>query len=215
MHCLMDFILMLDIYRNMVMEFFPSVDKITMRLYFFWMIIHHSLVDASSIIRKQRFLHDSPFWPLPEPLLAVSTTNVFECTYACTMRVDCSFYSYNKPTRKCYLYADQPGAPVVNAKPVCHSGKSISMIRTHPVYDNESDQKTSSVNFLFDIWQTWVKMQSQFVIQTNPSVSPQRIVFTIMGVTNKCFQLIFRWSFELADQLRQYEPNRNQMKLHA
>ena len=79
------------------------------------MIIHHSLVDASSIICKQRFLHDVPFWPLPEPLLVVSTTNAFQCTYmyACTMRVDCSFYSYNKPSRKWYLYADQPGAPVV------------------------------------------------------------------------------------------------------
>ena len=76
------------------------------------MIIYYSLVDASSVIRKQRFLHDAPFWPLPEPLLAVTTIDAFQCTYTCTTRVDCC-YSYNKPAKRCYLYADQPGAPVV------------------------------------------------------------------------------------------------------
>ena len=113
MHWHTESILKLYLYRNMFMDFFPRMGRINAQLYFSCVIIYHSLVDASSVIRKQRFLRDAPSSPLLESLSVVSVENAFQCTYACAVRVDCSFYSYDKPTKTCSLYEDLPGAPVV------------------------------------------------------------------------------------------------------
>ena len=112
MHQYMDSI-SLFLYRNMFMDFFPMMGRINTQLYFSCVIIYHSLVDASSVVRKQRFIRDAPSSPLLEPLLMVSVENAIQCTYACALRVECSFYSYDKPAKTCSLYVDQPGAPVV------------------------------------------------------------------------------------------------------
>ena len=100
-------------YRNIFMDFFRTMGRINTQLYFSCVIIYHSLVDASSVVRKQRFLRDASSSPLLEPLLVVSVENAFQCTYACALRVDCGFYSYDKPAKTCSLYVDQPGSPVV------------------------------------------------------------------------------------------------------
>ena len=92
------------------------VGKFSMRMSVFLMIIICLRADASSVIRKQRFLRDEPSSPLPEPQLVVSKHTAFQCTYACLAHVNCSFYSYDKVAKICSLYGSQPEAPVV-AKP--------------------------------------------------------------------------------------------------
>ena len=92
------------------------VGEFSMRVNVFLMIIICLRVDASSVIRKQRFLRDEPSSPLPEPQLVVSKHTAFQCTYACLAHGNCSFYSYDKVEKNCSLYGSQPEAPVV-AKP--------------------------------------------------------------------------------------------------
>ena len=95
------------------MECFSGVGRTTVQLYFSCVIMHYSLVNASNVIRKQHFLRETPPSPLPKPLLVVSMEKAFQCTYSCAERMDCSFYSQDKPTKKCSLYVDQQGDPVV------------------------------------------------------------------------------------------------------
>ena len=92
------------------------VGKLSMWMNVFLVITTCLRVDASSVIRKQRFLRDEPSSPLPEPQVVASKQTALQCTYACLAHANCSFYSYDKVAKNCSLYGSQPEAPVV-AKP--------------------------------------------------------------------------------------------------
>ena len=102
--------------ESLSMACFSRVGRSIMQVYVFLMITICLRADASSVIRKQRFLRDEPPSPLPEPQLVVSKHTAFQCTHACLSHANCSFYSYDKVANNCSLYGSQPQAPVV-AKP--------------------------------------------------------------------------------------------------